>query len=48
MPFAIFGGKQQRRSLALDGGVSAFVPANSSFFDGGGQWYARVDYLKTC
>lgn len=28
------------------GGTSVFIPANSSFFDGGGEWYARVDYLK--
>ena len=27
-------------------GVSTFNPGNSSFFDGGGEWYARVDYLK--
>lgn len=28
------------------GGVSAFIPINQSLFDGGGEWYARVDYLK--
>ena len=28
------------------GGVSAFVPVNQSLFDGGGEWYARGDYLK--
>jgi len=28
------------------GGTNLFVPSNSSFFDGGGQWYGRVDYLK--
>jgi hypothetical protein len=26
--------------------ITTFVPAGGSFFDGGGQWYARVDYLK--
>lgn len=28
------------------GGVGVFVPVNQSLFDGGGEWYARVDYLK--
>jgi hypothetical protein len=28
------------------GGTSVFVPVNQSLFDGGGEWYARVDYLK--
>ena len=23
-----------------------FIPSNSSFFDGGGEWFTRVDYLK--
>jgi Tol biopolymer transport system component len=42
--------------LPLFGGSSAtpvnnsassnFVPGNSSFFDGSGEWYVRVDYLK--
>jgi len=27
-------------------GTSVFLPSNSSFFDGGGEWYAKVDYLK--
>ena len=28
-------------------GISQHLyPAGGSFFDGGGQWYARVDYLK--
>ncbi len=27
-------------------GISSFNPGNSSFFDGGGEWYGRVDYLK--
>ena len=25
---------------------AAFTPGNGSFFDGSGEWYARVDYLK--
>ena len=28
------------------GGSSVFVPVNQSLFDGGGEWFARVDYLK--
>jgi hypothetical protein len=28
------------------GGTSVFVPVNQSLFDGGGEWYGRVDYLK--
>lgn len=28
------------------GGTNIFVPVNQSLFDGGGEWYARVDYLK--
>ena len=28
------------------GGISAFIPINQSLFDGGGEWYARIDYLK--
>ncbi len=28
------------------GGTSLFVPVNQSLFDGGSEWFARVDYLK--
>jgi hypothetical protein len=28
------------------GGGSVFVPVNQSLFDGGGEWFARLDYLK--
>jgi hypothetical protein len=28
------------------GGTSVFIPVNQSLFDGGGEWYGRVDYLK--
>lgn len=28
------------------GGVSAFIPVNQSLFDGGGEWFGRIDYLK--
>jgi hypothetical protein len=27
-------------------GAAVFVPVNQSLFDGGGEWYARADYLK--
>jgi hypothetical protein len=27
-------------------GGSVFVPVNQSLFDGGGEWFARADYLK--
>jgi hypothetical protein len=27
-------------------GSSVFIPVNQSLFDGGGEWYGRVDYLK--
>jgi hypothetical protein len=26
--------------------TSVFVPVNQSLFDGGGEWYGRIDYLK--
>ncbi|NII24979.1 hypothetical protein HB364_07810 [Pseudoflavitalea sp. X16] len=29
-----------------NGGTSIFTPVNQSLFDGGGEWFARVDYLK--
>jgi len=33
-------------SVGNTGGSSAFIPVNQSLFDGGGEWFARVDYLK--
>lgn len=29
-----------------NGGVGLFVPVNQSLFDGGSEWFARIDYLK--
>jgi hypothetical protein len=29
-----------------NGGSSVFLPVNQSLFDGGGEWFARADYLK--
>jgi hypothetical protein len=28
------------------GGTTMFIPVNQSLFDGGGEWYGRIDYLK--
>ena len=44
----LFGGSSSSAFSVGTGGASAsyFIPAGGSFFDGGGQWYARVDYLK--
>ncbi len=44
----LFGGSSSSAFSVGTGGssLSYFIPAGGSFFDGGGQWYARVDYLK--
>ena len=43
LPF--FGsGETQSQVSAPDGAV--FAPGNSSFFDGAGEYFARIDYLK--
>ncbi len=45
----LFGGKFMQLHIGVGTGgtsVSTFIPVGGSFFDGGGQWYARVDYLK--
>ncbi len=44
----LFGGSSSSAVSVGSGGtdVATFIPAGGSFFDGGGQWYARVDYLK--
>src|SRR5450432_75379 len=44
----LFGGSSADAVSVGSGGVgvSSFIPSGGSFFDGGGQWYARVDYLK--
>lgn len=31
---------------SVNPGTSLFVPVNQSLFDGGGEWYGRIDYLK--
>ncbi len=44
----LFGGSSSTAVSAGTGGIgiATFNPTSGSFFDGGGQWYARVDYLK--
>ncbi len=44
----LFGGSSSNGLAVGTGGVgvSSFVPGGGSLFSGGGQWYARVDYLK--
>ena len=46
--FPLFGGSSSNAISVGTGGtdIATFIPAGGSFFDGGGQWYARVDYLK--
>jgi len=43
LPF--FGSGSGAAPFAAQGGRT-FVPGSSSFFDGSGEWFARVDYLK--
>ncbi|MFI5154553.1 MAG: hypothetical protein ACHQEM_00115 [Chitinophagales bacterium] len=40
----LFGGSGSAPVAPVTGGN--FIPSNASFFDGGGEWYARIDYLK--
>ncbi len=44
----LFGGNSATGISAGTGGIgiSSFNAGNGSFFDGGGEWYGRVDYLK--
>jgi len=44
----LFGGSASTGVSTGSGGtdIGYFVPVGGSFFDGGGQWYARLDYLK--
>ncbi len=43
LPF--FNGQGSGAAIGT-GGSSVFVSNNSSLFDGGGEWFGRVDYLK--
>jgi hypothetical protein len=40
----LFGGTSS--SPVGNTATSVFIPGNSSFFDGGGEWFTRLDYLK--
>jgi len=40
----LFGGSSS--NVVANTSNSVFVPSNSSFFDGGGEWFTRIDYLK--
>ncbi len=44
----LFGGSSATGVSVGSGGtdIATFVPAGGNLFDGGGQWYARFDYLK--
>jgi hypothetical protein len=41
----LIGGTGTGASVGTSGS-SVFVPVNQSLFDGGGEWYGRIDYLK--
>lgn len=41
----LIGGLGSGASIG-NGGTSVFLPVNQSLFDGGGEWFARADYLK--
>jgi hypothetical protein len=41
----LIGGNGGGASIG-SGGTTIFTPVNQSLFDGGGEWFARVDYLK--
>jgi hypothetical protein len=43
LPFFGSGSDQTQVSTSNS---AVFTPGNSSFFDGSGEWYGRVDYLK--
>ncbi|MHA4807821.1 hypothetical protein ACX0G9_06935 [Flavitalea flava] len=43
LPF--FGGGSSPSGIAPQG-TAIFTPGSGSFFDGSGEWFARVDYLK--
>jgi hypothetical protein len=47
MRLPLFGGSSSYpNSSVTNSNNSYFVPGNTSFLDGGGEWLARVDYLK--
>jgi hypothetical protein len=44
----LFGGSSSSAAgVGTEGlGLNSFSPGSGSFFDGGGEWYGRIDYLK--
>lgn len=42
----LIGGLGTGANIGGGGGGSVFIPVNQSLFDGGGEWFARADYLK--
>lgn len=44
----LIGGISSGARIGGGGGTTtgAYIPLNQSLFDGGGEWYARADYLK--
>lgn len=42
----LIGGIGTGVSIGSTGSTSLFVPVSQSLFDGGGEWYGRIDYLK--
>ncbi len=42
----LFGGGAGGAAGIGTGGVGVFVPVNQSLFNGGGEWFGRIDYLK--
>ncbi|HTQ28410.1 MAG TPA: hypothetical protein VMI35_09790 [Puia sp.] len=45
MRLPLFGGSSSA-PVVTNPNASVFIPGNSSFLDGGGEWLARFDYLK--
>jgi hypothetical protein len=46
MRLPLIGGIGTGASIGGGGGSSVYIPVNQSLFDGGGEWFARIDYLK--
>ncbi|WEK37394.1 MAG: hypothetical protein P0Y53_07765 [Candidatus Pseudobacter hemicellulosilyticus] len=47
MRLPLIGGLGNGGGVSLGtGGASAYIPANQSLFNGGSEWFGRVDYLK--
>ena len=42
----LIGGMSTGASVGGGTSTSVFIPVNQSLFDGGGEWFARADYLK--